>query len=59
MKVRYEIEGCVVELGWHLGGVGPARWGWAYRTPAGKMVFCGKTKAEWIARATVSYGPSL
>lgn len=53
MAKRYTIDGCFVERGWHLCGVGPARFGWAYKTAAGKVVWCGKTRAEWIDRATV------
>lgn len=52
-RLRAELAlGTVLLRGWHLDGPGPARYGWATRSPAGRVHYRGRTLAEVLASAS-------
>ena len=43
--LRAAFPECTVRRGWHLDGVGPARYGWGATYPSGKVRYLGPTLA--------------
>ena len=36
------LPSCAIVHGWHLAGPGPARYGWAARSPGGEIRYLGR-----------------